>query len=81
MTFTNDLGRIYTNNTFPVIPVEGKLEDAISQFEPAMPVPSYVSPLLSSSDYEFTFVSVKDIFRIAIYGQNFRFNMKIFEGA
>ena len=81
MTFTNDLGRIYTNNTFPVTPVEGKLEDVISQFKPAMPVPSYVSPLLSSSDYEFTFVSVKDIFRIAIYGKNFRFTMKIFEGA
>ena len=55
-TITNDLGRNYTNNAFPVLPVI--IGDAGSSYNPVTPS-SFVSPLKNES---FTFSSAHTIF-------------------
>ena len=55
-TITNDLGRNYTNNAFPVLPVI--TEGQSSSYQPVTPN-SFVSPLKSES---FTFLSAHTIF-------------------
>ena len=55
-TITNDLGRNYTNNAFPVLPVI--TEGQSSSYQPVTPS-SFVSPLKSES---FTFSSAHTIF-------------------